>query len=370
MRRCICIVLMYTIFFNADCLSGSLYRNNKSDTIFLYMSPDGDDDYNGSIEYPIASLQRANEILEALNPERSVEVRIIGDKGEYIDHAVTWTYYNSEYYTRIVGYPNSSYAEFIASDSEPPREPFFRFLAVNGEATNLILERLAVDNYVSRPIELVGDRENPRSGWNGNNRIVNCEFSNIGNERLPGRAFTYSVIGLVNSRDNVIEHCLFTDIANANRGGYPQITKTGDDTVDPENISGDLPIIGIYLAHYCCGNRISNNIFDNVKGDCIRIRDYSNENMARNNVFKKCGWQAICTMWFCDRKYHTCTKLRAECPSYDNMLVDNIVYGNWKCEYPALFKDLHGEARERCRLQNPAYSIRIRMENNMLFVCE
>ncbi len=342
----------------------------KSGSAFvLYVSPVGSDSNDGTRMAPLATLNRADTILNGLNPEADVEVRVIGNNGSYIDQTVQWTYYNPDHSTTIEGYPPGSDAEFTASRDNPPDIPFFSFYSASGENTNIRIQGITVNNYVTRAIEISGDRENPSNGWNGNNRISDCTFINIGNARLPASEFTYSVIALVNSRNDTICHCLFQDIANSNNGGYPQTAAIGSEEGSELSASDDLAIIGIYLAHYSKSNIIGENVFADVKGDCIRIRDYSNENIIERNEFDKCGWKAICTMWYCNSRYTVCTKQKVECPSYENILRDNTVSGNWICEYPELFVDLLKDPNEMCRVQDPSNEVRIHINNNQLSTC-
>lgn len=342
-------------------------KANENKCVHIYISTTQCDEANGSILRPFSSLEEASDYLESLNPQSDVEIRIIGNKGKYINHSVVWKYYNATYSTKIVGYPESSYAEFQASDDNPPYEPFFKFVASNGERTNIIFERIIVSNYVSRAINISGDRENRVSGWNGNNAVLDCKFLGIGNARMQDRPMVYSAIGFSNSRDNTIEECEFIDIENSNSGGYPQDSIS---TMSSSISTEDLPIIGIYLAHNSYNNIITDNSFNNIKGDCIRIRDYSNNNIIVNNYFYKSGWKAICTMWYCNRRFQKCTKMKSECPSYENVFQDNIVLGNWLCGYPNLFMDLQKAQVFNCMRMNPNHQVRIRIENNTLSECE
>jgi hypothetical protein len=137
-----------------------------------------------------------------------------------------------------------------------------------------------------------------------------------------------------------------------------------------DEMSINLEIIAIYLAHYSIYNEITDNIFKYIKGDCIRLRDFSNENIIKNNEFIKCSIKGICAMWYCDSKFHECTKRRAECPSYENIIKLNIAYGDWYCEVPKIFFNRHREPKDRCRINYPQYQKYVRLENNEINSCE
>jgi len=54
----------------------------------LYVSPAGSDAASGSQLHPVATLQRAHDILADTRPDRDVTIRVMSNGGRYLNHAV------------------------------------------------------------------------------------------------------------------------------------------------------------------------------------------------------------------------------------------------------------------------------------------
>lgn len=318
---------------------------DNSECAYYYMAPDGDDTYLATKERPAKTFERVEAILKTRRPDSTVIVRIYADRGDYVDYNTLWEYYNPDYLTIFQPYPDSLYAPFVASNVNPPDALLFRFEADDGMFTNIRIERFLVRNYVRGVFAFVGDREDKYSGWNGNNVVKDCLFRDIGNEKLPGYKMAYSVIGVVNSRANKFMSCEFVNIANANRGVFPQELEEFPSLLAeiesmPEATTEVLPIIGFYFAHHSTNNLVIGCTSHGVKGDMIRLRDASHDNVIEENYFRKTGWTAVCTMWYCLPTFGVCTKIGPECSSWENIFKNNICEGNWECNSARVFYDM------------------------------
>jgi hypothetical protein len=305
--------------------------------------------------------------LEATRPDGDVVVRIRSDQGVYFDQTVIWSYHNpmdmesDEYNISFEPYPDSLYACFIGSNADTT---FFILDRRDGKPTNVHFRKLSIRAYVHGTIWFCGNRAHA-SGWNGYNSIDNCIFQDVGNFSQPEQNGCYGVLDFMNARYNIVRNCIFFNCANANTQPYPQKEEAG--MLDLANLNA---IVGIYLAHHSGNNYITENTFQNIKGDPVRIRDVSNDNEICFNKFYKSGWAAICTMWYCHPNTTDCLPtpdgLIDECPSYGTIFRNNKVEGNWICGLPRLFKDIDPNSKFGC---SPNSEPRIQLYNNVSTEC-
>ena len=313
-------------------------------TFELYISTQGNNDNPGTYSRPLATLQKANDILEEKAPDEDVLIYIISKQGRYEIEATTWTYFSRKHQTTITAYPDSSMALFSATEFKG--NAFITFKLEKGEPTNIHIKNLKIEDCSCRVFLFRGNPKDP-SGWNGYNSISNCSFENIGNFEYPDKHIAYSVIGFVNSRHNNVHDCRFDNIKNHTAATYPQkriqLKNKMKDKQHYPNIleyehsnkragghNPNLPIIGIYFAHHCDSNQVSDNTFINVKGDVVRIRDNTTNLIFTGNKTILSGWSAVITSWYGDE----------EMPSQAFIVTDNEFIGNWLYGMPTIFKDL------------------------------
>lgn len=176
-------------------------------------------------------------------------------------------------------------------------------------------------------ISLNGSR-NAAGTSNSHNRIYGCYFHQIGSGFNPALAPSTAAVRLVNSDDNEIVNSHFVSIVNATKCGL---------------------LHAIYAAHMSDRNQIRGNRFESGCGDPVRLRDFSNDNVIRNNTFKKIGVAAAYTDWYCDHEVNTaCTKPTPECPSWDNQFRDNTLDGDWSCKALGVFKYFQDDTTKGC----------------------
>lgn len=166
-----------------------------------------------------------------------------------------------------------------------------------GRPSRLTVRGLEITNYVTA-ISLNGERT--PEAWNGSNIIQDNVFRNIGQVANPEGPPSQAVIRLVNSRDNRI---------------------IGNSFVHVRNFTGCSGLHAIYIAHYSSGNLIENNTFEDGCGAVIKTRDQSNNNIIRRNRFVNQDDSPYLDL-FCDKDSRDDCN-RAECPSWDNVLVGN-----------------------------------------------
>lgn len=272
--------------------------------LIIVMSPGGDDSNDGlSIESPILTLERAQQIIteRCQQVHQHVELRIA--PGEYVGQSVNWVFTMPNHTIRLMplfGDADANRPRFIGRGGT-----WFTLSHSEGQRTNLHLEYMWVQNY-GTAISFNGMRDSPQH-FNAHNKIYGCYFKDIGEVGYPGEQST-ACVRLLNSCYNLIRANHFVNIVNYR---------------DPALIHA------IYLAHYAHHNSIEANLFIDNSGDPIRVRDFSNFNrVVDNNRFDRAGFEAAYSEWYChkDRAY-TCTKVDQtgvpECPSWGNEFRDN-----------------------------------------------
>ena len=267
----------------------------------LYMSPVGNDTNNGTTSVnAVKTLARIHEILMQTNPTGPVEVRI--RFGTYSGQKVEWTFFNGNPIT------------FTPRDDQGPTPVFdgngsgtwFILKQSAGVDTQITFRKLQIQNY-GGAISFEGNRDivDPSNGWNGSNELDGMVIRSIGNKYYPANPPSTAAVRLLNSRNNLIRNSRFEDIEN-----------------DPGHLSA---LHAIYVAHRSSNNLIENNIFTNISGDAVRIRDSSDYNQILTNTFTRVG-KAAYSEWFCDyTRGADCTATFRECPSFGNAFRYNII---------------------------------------------
>lgn len=296
--------------------------------LVLYMTPDGSDGRSGTaLSRSVRTLTRIHEIIANLRPDRDVEVRIA--PGTYRGQKVRWTYTMPDHTIRFVTSASDNTRPVFdgcLADGSCPGGTWFILASSSGQPTNLEFRYLRVTRYQTA-ISLNGSRAT-RSTSNGSNTLFGMFFDRIGNVFNPSLAYSTAAVRLVNSDDNEIINNHFVDVINSDRGSL---------------------IHAIYAAHGSDRNRIERNRFQRSTGDPVRIRDYSNGNIIRENRFIKVGTAAGYTDWYCDHDTRTdCTSPNPECPSWDNQFRDNTLDGKWNCTPLGVFEYFQDDSATGC----------------------
>ncbi len=278
-------------------------RDHAGSPFVLILAPSGDDANDGqSLATPILTLSRAQELLREHVPsrDRTVEIRIA--PGIYQDQTIRWDFTMPRHEVRFM--PLSDDKNRPIFDGSNVGGTWFYLDADSGQTTNLVFRYIRVQHY-GTAIDFHGNRDAAHLG-NSHNTIYGCYFESIGNASNWTWGASTAGLRLVNSDDNEIVNSHFVDIGNYD---------------EPELIHA------IYVAHLSCRNQILRNRFLRVTGDPIRVRDFSNYNLIKENVFVRAGIKAAWTEWFCDhdRRHNQCTKPTAECPSWMNQVLNNCV---------------------------------------------
>jgi len=294
----------------------------------IHLSPTGKDSRDGkTLKTAILTLARAQQIIAGLKPKGEVQVHIA--PGTYQGQKVIWTYTDPALKIRFMPLGGGKVRPIFdgcLTKTSCPGGTWFILKHSKGERTNLHFEYVQVQNYHTA-ISLNGDRNSTKTS-NSHNRIYGCYFYNIGNVYNPALNYSTAAVRLVNSDDNVIGNTHFINIINTKSAGL---------------------IHAIYAAHLSDRNQILGNRFKNNSGDPVRLRDFSNFNVIKNNKFIKVGVYAGYTDWYCNHDIYTnCTKKGPECASWENQFRDNLLDGTYACAKLGTFKYFQGDTAKGC----------------------
>ena len=302
--------------------SGILALTGCSDAAYaesvmqVYMSPTGSDMNDGlTIDTPVLTFTRVQDVLEENNPDTDVEVRI--KQGVYVDGQTSWTFFVAGH---TISFMPVDY-EYGMTATEFAGRPIFRSDGTPGwwvyaqlpsghpgGVTGLRFYYLQVELYQAGGLLIHGRYKTEDGllvpatlGANGNT-VYGMYFRKLGSKYSASIGYGYAGLDLINSSDNLVRANHFLNLENnPPYGSY---------------------IHGVYLAHGSSRNQVINNRFLSVSADAVRIRNGSSDNEITGNSFEKVGNQAYVIDWFCDG---TCVSGGSvqECGGYDNQIHDN-----------------------------------------------
>jgi Right handed beta helix region len=271
--------------------------------VTFFVSPNGSDSAEGQTQQkPLLSLQLALD--RAIKSADSSTERIVVNvaEGTYTAQRVS-----TEGHQRgipLVIKPTHPSEQMPVFDGAGEGGAWFSLRSEVGKATRISIIGLRVTRYATA-ISLNGSRDST-GAFNSGNVIEGNVFETIGQIANPKGPKSTAAIRLINSRENEIRKNRFANI---------------------KNIEGCSALHSIYMAHYSSKNVIEGNTFENVCGQTIKVRDQSNNNIIRNNIFKEQATTTTFQEAFCnkDERGDECTKAGGECPSVGNIYDSNTV---------------------------------------------
>ena len=231
-------------------------------TFTIWIAPNGSDARaTSSQQYPVATLLRAQEILELENHDGLAVVYVEG--GNYDEWGTTWSY-QSEHRTIIKAYDGTptfsgdgaknQYGLLIEPD---PGQPNDMNLSVEG-------------------LRWVDSTNGIRVSGAFNVRLERLTFERIGTQH-SATGNGYAALSLSGTQGTRVIEARFRDIENAEpRESY---------------------IHAIYMSGETHGTQVIDSRFFNISGDPIRVRDGSNWNRVEGGSFTRTGKYAILSAW-------------------------------------------------------------------------
>lgn len=284
----------------------------------IYLSPTGDDSNTGlDLDHPVLTLTRAQEIIQAENPDSDVEVRI--EQGTYLVPQTTWSTFITG---RTISFMPIDY-QLGMSLGDFAGRPVFRASGPAawwmyaqlpsghpGGDTGLRFYYLRVEHYQSGLMihgryttNSNGVRVPATAGANGS-EIRGMYFYQLGSKYNMYPGFGVAALDLVNASDTYVRANQFLYLENA--------------TPDQSHIHA------VYLAHGSGDNTIVNNKLRYISGAGINIRNQSHGTEIVGNTFDHTGVHGHVSDWFCDGGCVD-TSNPQECASHGTNFHDNII---------------------------------------------
>ena len=303
----------------AGVLVGPAPAAHASGAFTVYLSPNGSDTNDGrSPKSPLATLDGAQAVLTAANPQSDVEVRIA--KGTYVAAGPPqrWRFYVAGHSisflpeTYRAGKPTPMSQRPVFHGPDTPAWWFQAALPAGhpGGDTNLRFLDLVVEHYTAGGMTIAGATTTneygitvPASNGLNHNVVSGMVFRDGGSVHVPSH-YGWGGLDFVNSSDNLI---------------------VGNHFIRLENAGADAGLMhGVYLAHYSSRNTVAGNVFTDITDDAVRVRNDSNDNQVYANYFARTGSVGYFSDWFCDATCAAANPGHArECASHGNVFHHN-----------------------------------------------
>jgi Right handed beta helix region len=311
------------------CLIAASAVAAASDVTF-FISPNGSDSAEGQTQQkPLISLQLAMD--RAIKSADSSTERIVVNvaEGTYTAQRVSTEGHPKG--IKVIIKPTHPDERMPVFDGGGEGGAWFSLRSEVGKATRISIMGLRITRYATA-ISLNGSRDST-GAFNSGNVIEGNVFETIGQIANPKGPKSTAAIRLINSRENEIRKNRFSNI---------------------KNIEGCSALHSIYMAHYSSKNIIEGNTFENVCGQTIKVRDQSNNNIVRNNIFKEQATTTTFQEAFCnkDERGDECTKEGGECPSVGNVYESNTVSTKGSSKKLTAIRVQEGDVPSSCPTKN------------------
>jgi hypothetical protein len=302
-------------------VSMGCFRSASASDVELYLAVDGNDANDGlSSSKPLATLQRAHDLLAkrlSAEPARAV-VHVA--PGRYRGQTVRWSFSMRDYPIVIQGdRRNRPIFDGKASGKEQGRQDEFlnivRDRRPDDGPSNIQVRGLQIENYLEA-IWIRGSRsqEPAYTASDGRNVIEDNRIVDIGGafvERGKGRERrdAHGAILVRGSRGNIIRNNEFVNITN--------------DSAFPADYSTYGGLHAIYVMRFSSGTIIEGNSFSRVFArGVIKFRHFSNFGKVIHNRFD--DDTSLIENAYCDRDLAVCQQLDfIDCPSWGIEFSDN-----------------------------------------------
>ena len=222
--------------------------------VTVYVDTTGDDSAVGDAAHPVRTLNGARDLL----------ARTASDTAEIVVRAGTY------HETSTVDWSGVPQHHIALRRDGGTQRPVFDGSFLTGTAQywmdthggpSLTVRDMLVQHYRTGGLRLDTD----------GNLVRNMMFVQLGNHYVPGGE-GYAAVHLLGSSDNTVTHNIFRQLENDDCPGC---------------------IHGLYAANGSSRNVITDNTFDRVIGDVIRLRNGTDDNLVSDNTFTNSGEAAV-----------------------------------------------------------------------------
>lgn len=264
-----------------------------------------------------ASLADVQAWIEAEKPQ-DAELVIQCTPGSQVQVGAQclWTYYNPNQKIVLDG---QGAAVSGLQQGRPTQGYFLSYRPTIGQvntaataaAANLTVRNLSIRGFEAGGIEISPQAEAGKEHeWDGGVRafvsgalIEGVDFRDLGNSKTKRKdrvwnnmRFGAGGVVMRGVQNSTIADCDFANLTNGEQTRYVTDPKTGETKAVEED--GNHLIHAVYLNNGSSGNTVTNNRFDGVGGDPIRVSNGSNNNVIDGNRARNSGQHALVNNWF------------------------------------------------------------------------
>lgn len=183
--------------------------------------------------------------------------------------------------------------------------------AATAAAANLTVRNLSIRGFEAGGIEISPQAEGGKEHeWDGGVRafvsgalIQGVDFRDLGNSKTARKdrvwnnmRFGAGGVVMRGVQNSTIDDCDFENLSNGEHTRHTVDEATGAPKTVKED--GNHLIHAVYLNNGSSGNTVSNNRFDGVGGDPIRVSNGSNNNAVDGNRSRNSGQHSLVNNWF------------------------------------------------------------------------
>ncbi len=263
-----------------------------------------------------ASLAEVQAWIQAEKPQDpELVIQCTANSQVQVDAQCLWTQYNPNQKIVLDG---QGAAVSGLQRGRPTQGYFLSYrptVGVNTAATaaaaNLTVRNLSIAGFEAGGIEISPQAEAGKEHeWDGGIRafvhdalIQGVAFRDLGNSATKRKdrvwnnmRFGAGGVVLRGVQNSTIDDCDFSNLTNGEHTRHTVDDKTGAPKTVHED--GNHLIHAVYLNNGSSGNTVSNNRFDGVGGDPVRVSNGSNDNTIAGNRSRNSGQHALVSNWF------------------------------------------------------------------------
>lgn len=265
---------------------------------------------------PFATLAEVHDWLMAAQPP-DPQIVIQATPGSLVDVSAqtTWHYYKPNQKIILDG---QGAAVTGSQNGRPSMGYFLSYRPAIGQqntaqtpaAANLEVRNLSIRGFEAGGIEISPQvLPGKQNEWDGGLQafvsgamIDNVNFQDLGNAKTARKdrvwnnmRFGAGGVTMRGVQDSTVQNCTFDSLTNGEMT-FNNTDEKGQPT--SESKSGNHLFHAVYLRDGSSNNTVSNNTFNNVGGDPVRVSGASNHNTIQGNRAHNTGQHALVSNWF------------------------------------------------------------------------
>jgi hypothetical protein len=353
-RRMLMVSLAALAFLNEGGTSESQVPQRLGRRLKIYMHPNGNDTNPGTVDAPVKSLWRVQDILRndlewPKKHNANVEVHIWPYSGPYYQDSIVWTVTDpvlsitfmpqDGVSTRPVfsGCPPGFSSCTCGQNGTCPMTPacqygFFEVRAAG--PTNLHFRSIRVERY-SNGITFRGPNEQDDTLSNSHNSVDDGYFYRIGSAYNDRCVCLVGEDGVCDPWDEIIAQG-GVGALNISNSDHNVVTNTSFVSIVNKSPQ-EARLHAIYMSHHSDENVVTGNVFSVSKGVALKLRNACWWNLFEYNRFTRDGGYNHVTAAYADMPIIDDPSSPPELSSCQSVFRYNIIDGTYNCTKLSVF---------------------------------